>query len=71
VLAGAAAARRLKLPVVALAGPGGGQLKDLADVCIRIPSASVPRVQEAHGAIIHIWCGIIEEDLFPDSRKVH
>jgi D-sedoheptulose 7-phosphate isomerase len=71
VLAGAAVARRLKLPVVALTGPSGGQLKDLADVCIRIPSASVPRVQEAHGAIIHIWCGIIEEDLFPDSRRAH
>jgi D-sedoheptulose 7-phosphate isomerase len=71
VLKAAAAARRLKIPVIGLTGPGGGRLRDLADVCIRVPSASVPLIQEAHGAIIHIWCGIIEEALFPRSRKAH
>jgi D-sedoheptulose 7-phosphate isomerase len=71
VLTAASAARRLKLSVIGLTGPAGGQLKDLADVCIRVPSASVPRIQEAHGAIIHIWCGIIESSLFPRSRKAH
>ena len=71
VLTGAAVARRLKLSVIGLTGPDGGRLKDLADVCIRVPSASVPRIQEAHGAIIHIWCGILEASLFPGSRKAH
>jgi D-sedoheptulose 7-phosphate isomerase len=71
VLKAAAAARRRKVAVIGLTGAGGGRLKDLADVCIRVPSASVPRIQEAHGAIIHVWCGIIEERLFPRSRKAH
>jgi D-sedoheptulose 7-phosphate isomerase len=71
VLKAATSARRLKLSVIGLTGPGGGRLKDLADVCIRVPSASVPRIQEVHGAIIHIWCGIIEDALFPRSRKAH
>jgi D-sedoheptulose 7-phosphate isomerase len=71
VLKAAAAARRLKVSVIGLTGPGGGRLKDLSDVCIRVPSASVPRIQEVHGAIIHIWCGIIEEGMFPRSRKAH
>ncbi len=69
VLKAAAAARRLKLSVIGLTGPSGERLKDLADVCIQVPSASGPRIQEVHGAIIHLWCAILEDALFPNASK--
>ena len=33
-----------------------GELADLADIAIRIPSTSVPRIQEAHMLIGHLIC---------------
>ncbi len=71
VLKAAAQARRLGLTVVALTGKSGGKLKDLADLCVRVPSGVVARIQEAHITIIQIWCGLIEEALFPDAPKAH
>jgi D-sedoheptulose 7-phosphate isomerase len=71
VLKAAERARRLGLTVVALTGKSGGKLKDLADHCVRVPSSVVARIQEAHITIIQIWCGLIEEALFPDAPKAH
>ena len=71
VLKAAAAARRLGVAVIGMTGAGGGRLQKAADVCIRVPSSDVARIQEAHGAIIHIWCGLIEDRLFPDSPRAH
>jgi len=71
VLKAAAMAKRLKLSVIGLTGADGGKLKDAVDVCIQAPAANVALVQEAHTAIIHIWCGIIEDGMFPSSPKAH
>jgi D-sedoheptulose 7-phosphate isomerase len=60
ILKAVAAARKLGLSTVGLAGADGGKLKAAVDVCICAPAASTPHVQEAHIAIIHAWCGIIE-----------
>ena len=58
------AAKRKGMTSVALTGQGGGQLKDLADRCICVPSADTPRVQEVHILIGHILCEIVEAELF-------
>jgi len=71
VLRAVAAARRLGLATVGLTGGQGGRLKDAVDVCVRVPAESVARVQEAHCAIIHVWCGMIEDGLFAASPKAH
>ncbi|MDE2038843.1 MAG: SIS domain-containing protein [Elusimicrobia bacterium] len=71
VLAAARAARRLGLPVIGLTGAGGGKLKGLCDVAIAIASPSTARVQEAHIAVIQIWCGLIEDALFARAPKAH
>jgi D-sedoheptulose 7-phosphate isomerase len=34
------------------------------DYCIRIPSDSTPRIQEAHILAGHVLCEIIEHELF-------
>lgn len=65
VLGGAREARRLGLRSVALTGAGGGPLAGLVDLAIVVPSDSTPRIQEAHLAVIHALCAIVEDELFP------
>lgn len=57
-------ARRLKLQVLALSGRDGGPLARAADLCITVPSKRSPRIQEAHAALGHILCGLVEHALF-------
>jgi D-sedoheptulose 7-phosphate isomerase len=64
VLLAIEAAKRKGMTSVGLTGQGGGQLKDLADRCICVPSADTPRVQEVHILIGHILCEIVEAELF-------
>lgn len=49
------AARQIGAKTVALLGEQG-ELADIADIAIRIPSTSVPRIQEAHMFIGHLIC---------------
>ena len=71
VLLAVEAAKKLGLLVIGLSGESGGKLKNIADFCVCVPSKTVARIQEAHIAIIQIWCGIIEDSLFPDAPKAH
>lgn len=54
-------ARERGLRTVLLTGRSGGNAKAVADICICVPSDAVPRVQEAHLAIAHTICEIVEE----------
>jgi D-sedoheptulose 7-phosphate isomerase len=63
VLAALEACRKLDITPVGLAG-AGGRIGDLCALCIRVPSTSTPRIQEAHITIGHIICGIVESSLF-------
>ncbi|HEY6808151.1 MAG TPA: SIS domain-containing protein, partial [Gemmatimonadales bacterium] len=49
------------VPVVAFLGKSGGELKDLADVALVIPSDETARIQELHLALEHVICDIVEE----------
>ncbi|MBI5210716.1 MAG: SIS domain-containing protein [Elusimicrobia bacterium] len=69
VLLAAEAARRLRIRTIGLTGGSGGKLKGLVDVCVRVPSATVARIQEAHIAILQIWASIIEDALFPGDAR--
>src|SRR5258708_5811666 len=53
VLSALGVARRLGLLTIGLSGRTGGEMKDLADYCICVPSDSTPRIQEAHILIGH------------------
>lgn len=50
---------------IALTGATGGKMASAAEIVIRIPSTSTQHVQEAHIAVGHILCAIIERSLFP------
>lgn len=49
---------------VGLTGLSGGDMKDLCDYCICIPSDETPRIQESHLLIEHIICAVVEEEIF-------
>jgi D-sedoheptulose 7-phosphate isomerase len=57
------AARRLGLRTLALTG-GGGCLGQLADVTIAVPSHDTQHIQEAHLAIEHALCWLVERELY-------
>lgn len=65
VLEAIAAAREQHMQVVALAGKSGGEMARLADLALVMPSQSSQHIQEGHIAIIHIWCALVEDTLFP------
>lgn len=50
--------------VIGLTGKDGGTLKNISDVAIVVPSKRTCRIQESHIAIGHIFCEIIEADLY-------
>jgi D-sedoheptulose 7-phosphate isomerase len=71
VLKAVESAKKLQLLTIGLTGESGGKLKGMADLCVCVPSKTVARIQEAHIAIIQIWCGLIEDALFPKAPKAH
>ncbi len=57
-------ARSMGITTIGMTGNNDGCLvRALSDHCISAPSGSTPRIQEAHIAIAHIICEIIETNL--------
>jgi phosphoheptose isomerase len=57
-------ARKRNMRTIALTGNGGGRLTAMADVVIIVPSADTQYIQEAHVAVEHILCELVEFILF-------
>jgi D-sedoheptulose 7-phosphate isomerase len=57
-------ARQRGIKTIGLLGASGGALRDLVDLALLIPSESIARIQEAHIAIGHILCELVEAMLF-------
>ena len=57
------AARKKKIRTIALTG-NGGRLTAIADAVIAVPSADTQYIQEAHLAVEHILCELVEFILF-------
>ena len=57
-------ANSLGMLSVGMTGAMGGKIKDLCQHNIIIPSSNTARVQEAHILVGHIFCQIIEKQLF-------
>ena len=66
VLAAARAAREMQMKVIALTGPKGA-LAPLADIAIAVPTSDTQHMQEAHLAIEHLLCGLVERALYGGS----
>ena len=63
VLAAFEVCKALRVTSVALCG-SGGELEDKADIVLRVPSASTPRIQECHILIGHMLCAQVELAIF-------
>lgn len=60
----AEAAHARGMHVIGLTGEGGGKLKALADICIRVPAVRPHEVQELHLPVYHCLCLALEEAFF-------
>ena len=67
ILAALRVAREKGLVTVGLTGRLGGQMPELCDHLLRVPSDSTPRIQEGHIAMGHAICQIIESTMFPKA----
>ncbi|WP_296916268.1 SIS domain-containing protein [uncultured Megasphaera sp.] len=55
-------AKSHQITTIGLTGNGGGQMKNLCDLCLDIPSPKTSHTQEMHIMIGHILCEIAESD---------
>jgi D-sedoheptulose 7-phosphate isomerase len=69
VLAALSSARRLGCATIGLTGSQGGPMQALCDVLLKVPSDKAYHVQEAHIAIGHLCCFLVEKELL-DSGHV-
>jgi D-sedoheptulose 7-phosphate isomerase len=59
-------ARALGLTAIAFTGEKGREkLVSKCDLCLVVPSADTPRIQESHIFVWHVICGVVERKLFP------
>lgn len=58
-------AKDLGVITVAMTGETGGEMKELADYLLNVPSTDTPRIQESHIMLGHIICEIVEAHMFP------
>jgi D-sedoheptulose 7-phosphate isomerase len=63
VLRGLRQARTMGIQTVGLSGGIGGDMRDVCDTLIVVPSSTTSRIQEMHIAIGHILCKALEERL--------
>lgn len=60
VLAAAMVARERGCRTIGLTGANGKRLASLCDVTVLVPSTRTARIQEAHIAIGHVWCEMVD-----------
>ena len=58
------AAKTIGIVTVGLTGAAGGRLREFSHVCVCIPSDNTQHIQEAHLAVEHIICHLVERLLF-------
>jgi len=69
VLRALEAARARGATTLGFTGEKGRQAMGLkCDLCLTVPSADTPRIQECHLFVWHVICGMVEKALFPDQE---
>ena len=56
------AARAKGAVTVGMAGRTGGQLAEICDLCLKVPSDITARIQEAHILVGHMVCELVDEE---------
>jgi D-sedoheptulose 7-phosphate isomerase len=63
VLRGLRQSRLMGIHTIGLSGGIGGEMRDICDALIVVPSSNTARIQEMHIAIGHMMCKSLEEQL--------
>ena len=56
-------ARDMNITTIGLTGEGGGQMAATSDILIAVPHRQTNHIQEAHIAIGHMICAMVEDNL--------
>ena len=60
--------RAMSIATIGLTGRTGGKMPPLCDYCLRIPSDVTMYIQQAHLALEHIFCMIVERRYFAQGH---
>ena len=60
-------AKQMEITTIGLTGNGGGQMRDLCDHSVVIPSNATMNIQECHLALEHIFCMAVERFYFGEN----
>jgi len=55
------------LETLGLAGRDGGKLAKAVDLCLTVPHRETARIQEVHALLIHLFCEMIDDALYPEG----
>ena len=67
VLKAVEVARAQGLRTLGLAGRDGGKLAKSVDLCLTVPHRETARIQEVHALLIHLFCEMIDDALYPEG----
>ena len=63
-------ARVNDLTTIAFTGEMGREkMGTKCDLCLVVPSADTPRIQESHIFVWHVICGVVERTIFPQNKQ--
>jgi D-sedoheptulose 7-phosphate isomerase len=62
------AAHSMGITTIGLTGAGGGKMAALSDILIAVPHRQTNHIQEAHIAIGHMICAMVEDNLCSPKR---
>ncbi len=57
-------AKEKNIYTIGFTGEAGGEMANICDTLINVPSKNTPHIQEAHITVGHIICDIVEKELF-------
>lgn len=60
VISAVTQAKSMGISTIGLLGKDGGELRDLCDVSLVVPSQQTERIQEVHITVIHTWLELLE-----------
>jgi len=69
VLEAAIKAKEKGLFVIGITGDKRPNFKDKCDICLSVPSNEIVYIQQAHSAILHIICFLVEKSYFKRGKK--
>lgn len=62
-------AQSMGVKTLGLTGEGGGLLAQHCDLCLMVPHTVTARIQEAHIALGHVLCALVEDALWEEAGQ--